>query len=224
METENNSDITVLIVDDNENNLQIAAKVVSKAGFRVLLAQDGASALEITSEITPDVILLDIMMPDMDGLEVCRRLMKRPEFIDIPVIFLSAKDEDISIEEGLLIGGTDYVTKPFSERVLLARLRSHIDRRIYQKKLKELNKELEAQIEKNIQVFAVLNDQIRNPLCAAVLTLEMIDDKNAEKVIENLQRINKVVDDLDKGFIDSEKVLNFLHKHHGIPFSKNVSK
>ncbi len=212
--------ITVLIVDDNENNLQIAAKVVSKAGFRVLLAQDGESALELTREETPDVILLDIMMPDMNGLEVCRRLMKHPEFREVPVIFLSAKDEDSSIEEGLSIGGTDYVTKPFSERVLLARLRSHVDRRLYQKKLIESNKELEAQIAKNIQVFAVLNDQIRNPLCAAILTLEMIDDKNTEKVIENLQRINKVVDDLDHGFIDSEKVLNFLHKHHVIPVTK----
>jgi len=163
---------------------------------------------------------LDIMMPDMNGLEVCRRLMKHPEFREVPVIFLSAKDEDSSIEEGLSIGGTDYVTKPFSERVLLARLRSHVDRRLYQKKLIESNKELEAQIAKNIQVFAVLNDQIRNPLCAAILTLEMIDDKNTEKVIENLQRINKVVDDLDHGFIDSEKVLNFLHKHHVIPVTK----
>jgi len=120
MDQESYAHITVLIVDDNENNLQIAAKVVSGAGFQVMLAPDGQSALELIEEEIPDAILLDIMMPHMDGLEVCRRLKKKTGCEDIPIIFLTALGEEDRIEEGLSIGGVDYVTKPFSERVLLA--------------------------------------------------------------------------------------------------------
>jgi DNA-binding response OmpR family regulator len=237
MSDELSKGISVLIVDDNEKNLQIAAKVVSKAGYRVMLAPDGMSALELIIEQPPDVILLDIMMPGIDGLEVCRRIKEISGCDDIPIIFLSAMGEENSIEEGLSLGGADYVTKPFSERVLLARLRSHIERAQYQKKLahysRELeeknqnlvllkekilavNQDLEKQIEKNIQIFATLNDKIRNPLCVVVTMLEMQDNENSGSIIEQLNRIDKVVDDLDKGFIESEKVKAYLKKHHDL--------
>ena len=230
--------ISVLIVDDNENNLQIAAKVVSNAGYLVMLAPDGQSALELIGEQIPDAILLDIMMPHMDGLEVCRKIKQNPDCLDVPVIFLSAMGEEDRIEEGLLIGGVDYVTKPFSERVLLARLRSHIDRGMYQKQVLEFNrklheknlaleelkenlllanKDLEEQIRKNVEVFATLNDKIRNPLSVVATMLDMDEHEYAASIIEQLSRIDNVVDDLDRGFIESEKVQAYLKKHHRIP-------
>lgn len=227
--------ISVLIVDDNEDNLQIAAKVVGGAGFLVMLAPDGQSALEMIESHVPNAILLDIMMPHMDGLEVCRRLKKIPGTEDIPVIFLSALGEEDQIEEGLATGGVDYVTKPFREKVLLARLRSHIDRGIYQKRIQEFNRELtiknaflkemqekllaanqdlEEQIRKNVEVFATLNDKIRNPLCVVATMLEMDEHEYSGSIIEQLDRIDKVVDDLDRGFVESKKVQAYLKKHH----------
>lgn len=234
MNSEPDAHVYVLIVDDNENNLQIAAKVVSRAGYRVMLAPDGQSALELISENTPDAILLDIMMPEMNGLEVCRKIKSISTCADVPVIFLSAVGEEDRIEEGLSIGGVDYVTKPFSERILLARLKTHIDRGLYLKKIAQyareleeknqnleemkarilaINQDLEEQIGKNVQVFATLNDKIRNPLCVVVTMLEMQENRDSESIIEQLNRIDRVVDDLDKGFIESEKVRSYLMKH-----------
>ncbi|MCA1915039.1 response regulator [Methanospirillum hungatei] len=227
----------VLIVDDNENNLQIAAKIVHQAGYQVLLASDGKSALEILQTVVPDAILLDIMMPGMSGLEVCETIQRTTALTGIPVIFLSAVGEDAMIEEGLVHGGVDYITKPFRERILCARLRLHIERGIYQKEIirqKEilteknkalievqeqlihLNAALERQIEKNLAIFAGMNDMIRNPLAVAMSMLEMNDHPESDQIISQLERIDAAVDDLDKGFLASDKVLSYLKKHYHI--------
>ena len=142
MVPETDRNITVLIVDDDENNLQLTAKAVHSAGYEVILARDGISALEITESIIPDAVLLDIMMPGMDGLEVCRKMKDNPALSDTPVIFLSAAGEEEKIEPGLDSGGADFVSKPVSNRVLLARLHSHIQRGMLQKTLGEKNQEL----------------------------------------------------------------------------------
>jgi len=207
-------EIVVLIVDDNENNLQITAQVIHNAGYQVLLASNGVHALELATEEYPDIILLDIMMPGMDGLEVCRRLQSDENLCNIPVIFLSAMDEDESIETGLEIGGSDYVTKPFSEKVLLARLKSHIDKSRYQRRLVTLNQTLDEQIQKNILMLAAINDQIRNPLTIAVAMIEMSEIENGSSIIEALKRIDAVIDQIDKGFIESDKIREYLRKHH----------
>ena len=228
-------EIVVLIVDDNENNLQISAQVVHNAGYQVLLATDGIHALELARDEYPDVILLDIMMPGMDGLEVCQKLQSDAKLREIPVIFLSAKDEDDSIETGLEIGGSDYITKPFSEKVLLARLKSHIDRSRYQRRLialnrtlaeknsqlvvmkeelEQINKHLDEQIQKNILMLAAINDQVRNPLTIAMAMIEMSEIKNASAIIEALKRIDAVIDDIDQGFIESDKIREYLRKYH----------
>jgi two-component system sensor histidine kinase/response regulator len=232
--SESGSRTSVLIVDDNENNLQIAAKVISKAGYWVMLAPDGNSALELIEKTTPDAILLDIMMPEMSGLEVCKIIKSIEKYADIPILFLSADGDEDSIEEGLILGGVDYITKPFNEKILLARLRTHIDRALHQKeiagyahvleekneKLEEMRREilksnadLEEQIGKNLQVLATLNDKIRNPLSIVITLLEMQEDRDSSLIIEHLNRIDRVVDDLDKGFVDSEKVKAYLYKH-----------
>lgn len=227
----------VLIVDDNENNLQIAAKIIHQAGYQVLLASDGTSALEILHSNTPDAILLDIMMPGMSGLEVCDAIQSTSGLSGIPIIFLSAIGEDAMIEEGLMRGGVDYITKPFRERILCARLRLHIERGQHQKEIlrqrqilaeknqnlimtqEQLitsNKALETQIEKNLEIFAAMNDVIRNPLAVAMTMLEMDDHPGSEKIISQLERIDTAVDDLDKGFLASDKVRSYLKKHYQI--------
>ncbi len=116
---------TVLIADDDPHIRQIVRFAVEKAGFAVLEAEDGAQALEKAIENSPDVVVLDVMMPEMDGTEVCRRLRADS---DVPVVFLSSRDEEIDRILGLELGGDDYVTKPFSPRELIARIKAVLRR------------------------------------------------------------------------------------------------
>jgi len=110
---------TILVVDDDPHIREVICFALEKAGMHVVVAEDGSQALTVMAAQTPDLIVLDIGMPEMDGLETCRRIRKTSE---IPILFLSAHDEEIDRVLGLEIGGDDYVTKPFSPRELVARI------------------------------------------------------------------------------------------------------
>ncbi|CDX26041.1 Transcriptional regulatory protein ChvI [Mesorhizobium sp. ORS 3324] len=109
----------ILVADDDPHIREIICFALEKAGMKTAAVADGAAALEAVERRAPDLIVLDIGMPEMDGLEVCRRLRQRS---DVPVLFLSARDEEIDRILGLEMGGDDYVTKPFSPRELVARV------------------------------------------------------------------------------------------------------
>jgi len=115
---------TILLVDDTEQNIDILVGLLRD--YDLLVALDGASALEIVKEEAIDLILMDILMPEMDGFETCRRLKKMEQGKDIPVIFITAKTDEESIEAAYDIGGLDYVTKPFKPKELLARVRTQL--------------------------------------------------------------------------------------------------
>ncbi len=115
----------ILVVDDEPVNLQIM-RFILKDYCQAAFATGGAKALELVEKIRPDLILLDVMMPEMDGFEVCTRLKANPETLDIPVIFLTAKSQTEDIVQGFSVGAVDYVTKPFRKEELLARVRTHI--------------------------------------------------------------------------------------------------
>ncbi len=117
---------TVLVVDDIATNIKVIAGMLAEDGYGVKVAISGKKALEIIPVHRPDLILLDIMMPEMDGFEVCRRLKADPATADIPVIFLTAKDQTGDIVGGLELGAVDYVTKPVDPAILKARLRTHL--------------------------------------------------------------------------------------------------
>ncbi len=112
---------TVLIVDDDANILQVAGFAVKKAGYEVVFARDGREALSVFAEVKPDLIVLDVMMPEMDGTEVCKIIRSQSQ---VPIIFLSSRDDEIDRIIGLELGGDDYVTKPFSPRELAARIKA----------------------------------------------------------------------------------------------------
>jgi CheY-like chemotaxis protein len=120
----------VLAVDDNPQNLQFLGKLLSDNGYEVGMAQNGQQALNFVKKNDPDLILLDIMMPGMDGYEVCKQLKKDYFAQQIPVIFLTAMTESQNIIKGFEAGGVDYVTKPFNSGELLARIKTHIEIRI----------------------------------------------------------------------------------------------
>jgi len=119
---------TILIVDDEEDILELMSFNLSKEGYKVLTAQDGEQCLNLAKENLPDLIVLDLMLPGMDGLEVARVLKRDPQTGHIPIVMLTAKSEEIDIVTGLELGADDYVTKPFSPRVLLARIRTVLRR------------------------------------------------------------------------------------------------
>lgn len=118
---------SILIVDDNSRNLQLLAQLVQECGFEPVLALGGPQALQYLSQEVPDLILLDVLMPELNGYEVCRQIKCNPVLSEIPVIFLSAKDDKASIEEGFAAGGSDYVTKPFSAVEVKSRMNTHLE-------------------------------------------------------------------------------------------------
>jgi len=116
----------VLAVDDNPINLKLLSRALINSHYQIFTAASGKEALKIAFQSKPDIILLDIMMPEMDGYEVCRKLQQREETRYIPVIFLSAKNESVDKARGLAVGAVDYLTKPFDPMEINARVRTHL--------------------------------------------------------------------------------------------------
>ncbi|CAK0775398.1 hypothetical protein CCP3SC15_510003 [Gammaproteobacteria bacterium] len=120
----------ILIVDDTPTNIQVLAEALC-VDYRVRVASSGKIAFEIIAKFgAPDLILLDVMMPEMDGYEVCRRLKQSPETKHVPVIFVTAKTDIVDEEYGLHLGAVDYIAKPFHLAIVSARVRNHINLKI----------------------------------------------------------------------------------------------
>jgi phosphate regulon transcriptional regulator PhoB len=118
----------VLVVDDEKDIVELVRYHAEKAGFRCVTAGDGASALRLVREQRPDLVVLDLMLPGLDGLEVCRQLRREPATARLPVIMLTARAEEVDRVVGLEVGADDYVVKPFSPRELIARIRALLRR------------------------------------------------------------------------------------------------
>lgn len=122
-----NSTPLILVVDDNSQNIQYLGSLLIERDFEVGVAQNGVEALDFIKQKQPDLILLDIMMPEMDGIEFCTLLKKHDHLSHIPVIFLTAKTDTSDIVKGFDVGGVDYITKPFIAAELLARVKTHLE-------------------------------------------------------------------------------------------------
>jgi DNA-binding response OmpR family regulator len=118
----------VLVIDDSKTAQMMTALIVSKASFEVLTASDGEEGVQKALSEKPDIILMDVMMPKMDGFEACRRLHENEATRDIPVIMVTTRGEADNVEVGYTSGCADYVTKPVNSVELLAKLRNHLDR------------------------------------------------------------------------------------------------
>jgi putative two-component system response regulator len=139
--TSKTEDPKILLVDDNTANLQVLRETLDGLGYKLLIAENGQSALEIVRKASPDLILLDIMMPDMDGYEVCRKLKAAASTRHIPVIFLTAMADAEDEARGLSLGAVDYITKPINPELVRARVRNHLELKQYRDSLEELVKE-----------------------------------------------------------------------------------
>ena len=153
----------ILLVDDQPANLAVLTAALEPAGYEILAAQSGAAALKVALRARPDLILLDIVMPGMDGLETCRRLKDDDSTRDIPIIFISARNEMASLVEGFRAGGVDYVAKPFQADEVLSRTSTHLRLSRLARELREKNRALEtrtaeltAEIERRQQAESAL--------------------------------------------------------------------
>ncbi len=137
----------VLLVDDNATNLQVLFQTLDGRGYNLLVAKNGETALKIADKAKPDLILLDIMMPDIDGYEVCRRLKENCATSDVPVIFLSALGDTKDKVMGLDLGAVDYITKPFQPEEVIARVNTHLTIHSLRRQLQEKHDELEHELQ-----------------------------------------------------------------------------
>jgi sigma-B regulation protein RsbU (phosphoserine phosphatase) len=137
---------TILVVDDSPVNLQVLVRTLQASGHRILAATSGRAAVDIATRARPDMVLLDVMMPDMDGFEVCRTLKAQPETREIVVIFLSALGEVSDKVSGLSIGAADYITKPIQAEEVLARVANHLTRQYLERELRRSRDQLDREL------------------------------------------------------------------------------
>ncbi|CCK78441.1 ATP-binding response regulator [Desulfobacula toluolica] len=150
----------ILIIDDGLKNIQLIGTVLRDKGYAVSIAQSGSQGLNVIQQDKPDLILLDIMMPEMDGFETCRRLKKNPEVKNIPVIFLSALTDTVNKVEGFKIGAVDYITKPVNAEELMARIKTHLTIKSLRYELENANIKLEEKILERTRELALKNQAL----------------------------------------------------------------
>lgn len=148
-----NNDKTILVVDDEINIVDILACNLKKEGYNVLTANDGAKALEIALKQKLDLILLDVMLPEIDGFNVCRRIKEK---IDVPILFISARSEEFDKLCGLELGADDYITKPFSVKEVMARVKNNLRKAVKDTK-KQKEEEKQTQKKGNVIVIGDLS-------------------------------------------------------------------
>lgn len=161
----------LLLVDDNPTNLEVLATIVTDAGYEIAVANDGESAIELLDYIRPHLILLDVMMPGIDGFEVCTQVKSSPQFSEIPIIFMTALADPVDKVKGLEIGAVDYITKPFQHDELLARVRLHL-------KLSHLTQTLAEQNDRLQQFSSELEQRVKER--TAELSKSLYDLKKAQ--------------------------------------------
>jgi len=212
----NDKKFTILIVDDVPENIQLAANILDKEGYNIAFAPDGKSALSQVKHISADLILLDIMMPETDGFMVCEQLKNDPETADIPIIFLTAMTEKESVVKGFELGGVDYIVKPFNDKELAARVKTHLALKYANEKLRESEQRL---IELNAtkdKFFSIIAHDLRSPFNALISGTQFLKDcySSLEK-----DTLDMVIDELHSSsknvFVLLENLLEWAKSQSG---------
>ena len=204
----------ILIVDDNPTNLNVLFEYLEESGFEVSVAKSGESAIQQIGHVQPDLILLDVMMPGLDGFETCRKLKADETTRDIPVIFMTALTDTVDKVKGFLAGGQDYITKPLQHEEVLARITAHLKIRKLEKALnkrEDLLKEKERQLSEKTQkieeleqckqtFFAYISAELQQPINSILgfsrMILENLEHYSKEQLKSDILRLQETTEKL----------------------------
>lgn len=185
--------LRILIVDDLPKNIQVVANILEHEGYDLAGATSGKTALEQLEKCDFDLILLDIMMPEMDGFETCQRIKSQEKYQDLPIIFLTAKTEVSEIVHGFEEGAVDYITKPFHAKELLVRVKNHLSLREARKRLHQQNEELLQANATKDKFFSIMAHDLKGPFNGLIgltqLLIDEYDQLDDETILQSLKSL-----------------------------------
>lgn len=191
---------TILIVDDNPINLKIFGHMLSEQHYQIVEARDGLIALDLFESVKPDLVLLDVMMPGIDGFEVCRIIKSDEKNSNVPVIFLSARNDVSDIVKGFESGAVDYLAKPFNKAELLVRLKTHLDFKLTRDELIRTSNHLTELNDLKNRLFSIIGHDLRSPLSNVKMTLDFIlrkiIDPSSPDFDETIHELSKSTDEM----------------------------
>lgn len=208
---------TVLIVDDNPKNVQIIALLLRELKYKIIIAVSGNSAIDLVERARPDLILLDVMMPGMDGFETCQIIKSKSENENIPVIFLTALTEKVNIVKGFEAGGVDYITKPFNKEELVSRIKTHLDLKFARDEMQLMTNHLVELNSIKDKMFSVIGHDLRSPLGSIKMTLDFLkSDMSRQYKAEDFHKaINILAQTTDEVFGLLENLLGWAKSQSG---------
>jgi two-component system sensor histidine kinase/response regulator len=202
---------TVLVVDDNPKNVQIIALLLNELKYKIIIAVNGKSAIDLVERVHPDLILLDVMMPGMDGFEACQIIKSNPENENVPIIFLTALSEKVNIVKGFEVGGVDYITKPFNKEELISRIKTHLELKFARDKMQQMTNHLVELNSIKDKMFSVISHDLRSPLGSIKMTLDFLkNDSNQKYTIADFRNsVNTLAQTTDEVFGLLENLLGW---------------
>ncbi len=197
----------VLIVDDNPSNIQIVGNHLIQENLSIAMAVDGQKAINTAKLIKPDLILLDIMMPEIDGFQVAKELKSDPDTKDIPIIFLTAKTATEDIVKGFTLGAVDYIVKPFNSSELLVRVHTHLELKRIRELLVLKNSQLEAVNNEKNELLGIAAHDLKNPIynismLAKVILEEELDKEEIQEFATDIVNTSERMLELIKNLLD----------------------
>lgn len=206
----------ILLVDDTPEHIEAAVSLLRENNFKVRIATKGSTALKLIKKRQPDLILLDVYMPEMDGFEVCKIIKSSSDFSSIPIIFLTSSNDEESIKKGFELGAQDYVVKPFNVSELLARVNTHIKLKRQTESLKEANRELDS------FCYSVSHD-LKAPLLSISKLVEYLAadymdklDSEGQELIMNIQKKSAEVINIIDHLLEFSKMCEMQMKREVI--------
>jgi len=228
----NKDDYKVLIVDDIPKNIMVLGNNLMNQNYQIAYCRSGQEAIELTQKNDFDLILMDVMMPEMDGYETCKRILSYPKTSKIPIIFITAKNDYESIVKGFDVGAKDYVTKPFNSKELFARVKTHLELKRSTEELEALNKNLEdiveertrllrnanqklTQLDKSKSSFlGIISHEIRTPLNGIFGSVEMLKDIHEDEETTDIMQIISESADRLYSFFELSSLITELNIDH----------